>query len=288
MGRLVALVCNDPDRLACALAPVRDALQAGTPAASGVGSYQGGDVLLRRRPTTSGSHVDFFDVVHGLRTDTFIAHARTPTVGDNRNENTHPFRFRSWLFAHHGTLPGFGAAAGTVELDRPSAQQEALSEVLRAEIPDFLLRNLHGQTDSELLFHLFLTRLHESQHLDIPETRLVDAEAALHRTIRRLDDVLRERGLLTDAPSPFGAITLANGRFLLAAARGTSLQVRYTEGVRDCIVCREAGRSFTHEHLRAVLLVSDLPAGTPGFSTVRDGTVLAVARDLGITESLLR
>ena len=81
MGRLVALVCNDPDRLACALAPVRDALQAGTPAASGVGSYQGGDVLLRRRPTTSGSHVDFFDVVHGLRTDTFIAHARTPTVG---------------------------------------------------------------------------------------------------------------------------------------------------------------------------------------------------------------
>ena len=110
----------------------------------------------------------------------------------------------------------------------------------------------------------------------------------MHRTIRRLDDVLRERGLLTDAPSPFGAITLANGRFLLAAARGTSLQVRYTEGVRDCIVCREAGRSFTHEHLRAALLVSDLPAGTPGFSTVRDGTVLAVARNLGITESLLR
>lgn len=282
------MVCNDPDRVACALAPVRDALQAGTPPAWGVGSYQGGDVLLQRRPTASGTHVDFFDVAHEMRTDTFIAHARTPTVGDNRNENTHPFRYRSWLFAHHGTLPGFGLEAGTVELSRPSPAQEALTEALRAEIPDFLLRHVHGQTDSELFFHLFLTRLHETQHLDIPETRLVDAQAALHRTIRRLDDVLRERGLLKNGPSPFGALTLANGRFLLAAVRGVSLQVRYTDGVRDCIVCQKAGRSVTHDHLRSVLLVSDLAAGAPGFSAIGDGTVLAIARDLEITESPLR
>lgn len=282
------MVCNDPDRVACALAPVRDALQAGAPPAWGVGSYQGGDVLLQRRPTASDTHVDFFDVARDMRTDTFIAHARIPTVGDNRNENTHPFRYRSWLFAHHGTLPGFGVDAGTVELSRPSPAQVALTEALRSEVPDFLLRNLHGQTDSELLFHLFLTRLHETQHLDIPETRLVDAQAALHRTIRRLDDVLRERGLLKEGPSPFGALTVANGRFLLAAVRGASLQVRYTEGVRDCIVCREAGRAVGHEHLRAVLLVSDLPASTPGFSSIGEGTVLAIARDLGVTESTLR
>jgi len=172
---------------------VRDALLAQPPQgqprgfdAWGIGLYQGGDVLLKRRPQPTQGPIDFYAVASELRTDTFIAHARAATVGDNRNENTHPFRFRSWLFAHHGTLPGFGGE----DPARPSPRQMALADALRAEIPEFLLRNLHGQTDSELLFHLFLTRLYESNHLDA-DVRLVDAQAALHRT-----------GVLDQADSP--------------------------------------------------------------------------------------
>jgi len=77
----------------------------------------------------------------------------------------------------------------------------ALADALRAEIPDFLWRNVHGQTDSELLFHLFLTRLHESGQLDAPEVRMVDAQAALHRTLRRLDERLREHGAISANPA---------------------------------------------------------------------------------------
>src|SRR6201999_2340311 len=106
----------------------------------------------------------------------------------------------------------------------------------------FLQRNLHGQTDSELLFHLFLTRLHESGQInspDAPDVRLVDAQAALHRTLRRLDERLREHGAIDrEAHARFGALAVANGRFLMLAARGTPIAAAYTDGIRDCAVCR--------------------------------------------------
>ena len=44
-----------------------------------------------------------------LRADVLVAHVRTPTVGTLRTENTHPFRFRQWLFAQTGTVPEFAA-----------------------------------------------------------------------------------------------------------------------------------------------------------------------------------
>jgi glutamine amidotransferase len=292
MSRLVAMVCNDPSRVRCVLRPAQDALVA-TPDpverprgydAWGIGFYQGGEVLLMRRPQPTLGPVDFAAVAGELRTDTFIAHARAATVGDNRNENTHPFRFRSWLFAHHGTLPGFGPAAGTSDPARPSPQQLALTETLLAEIPDFLRRNLRGQTDSELLFHLFLTRLHEAGQLDVPEVRLADAEEALLVTVRRLDHVLKKRGL---DPHALGAVALANGRFLLAAARGPILWRFGIDGVKDCAECREPGpdnryKPVDHDHLRAVLLISDV-GEAPAFSAVPDGSLVSVARDLKVS-----
>ena len=291
MSRLIAMVCNDPDRLRCALLPVREALLA-LPAPSqprgfdawGIGFYQGGEVLLKRKPQPTAGPLDFFSIAAELRTDTFIAHARTATVGDNRNENTHPFRFRSWLFAHHGTLPGFAISGG--DPARPSAEQEALTEALLSEIPDFLRRNLRGQTDSELLFHLFLTQLHEAGHLDVADIRLGDAQAALHRTITRLDASLRARGI---DPTRLGVLALANGRFLLAACRGEPLYTSHTDGIADCPVCRvtESGQPHPvgHAHLRAVLLITELaPDATLPFTLVPDGTLLTIHRDLGVTE----
>jgi predicted glutamine amidotransferase len=298
MGRLVAMVCNDPDRVRCVLAPLQTQLVAAPDTearprgfdAWGIGLYQGGEVLLKRRPQPTLGPVDFHTIAGELRTDTFIAHARAATVGDNRNENTHPFRFRSWLFAHHGTLPGFGPSSGTTDPARPSSSQQALTEALLAEIPDFLRRNLRGQTDSELLFHLFLTRLHEVGQLDVAEVRLQDAQAVLRTTVARLDETLRARGL---DPQPLGTLALANGRYLIGAARGARLWVVETPGIRDCMVCRERGpdgraRPVDHEHLRAVLLISDLTeAPSPPFRLVDDDRVVSVARELTVNESPL-
>src|SRR5438309_1031527 len=114
MSRLLAYIGNDPERVQCVLHPGRKLLVADGAGADGwgVGFYQGGEVLLRRRPKPASGPVDFYDVAAELRTDVLIGHVRRATVGAAKNENTHPFRFRSWLFAHHGTIvPGSPRAA---------------------------------------------------------------------------------------------------------------------------------------------------------------------------------
>jgi len=112
MGRLFAYVANDPDRVRCALYPARKLLRVDSHAdvsfdSWGIGFYQG-EVLLQRRPKAPVDPVDFYEMSKELRTDCIVGHVRAGTVGSPKNENTHPFRFRSWLFAHHGTLPAWG------------------------------------------------------------------------------------------------------------------------------------------------------------------------------------
>src|SRR5207247_1233186 len=111
--------------------------------------------------------VDFYEAARDIRTDALIGHARSGTWGPPKNENTHPFRFRSWLFAHHGTI---------VEFDRVRGEMLKL-------IPDFLRRNIRGQTDSEHLFHLFLSLLHNAGKVDDPLITTKAAGQALVETL---------------------------------------------------------------------------------------------------------
>ena len=53
--------------------------------------------------------VDVAKVAGDVRADLLVGHVRSATVGGLRTENTHPFRYRQWLFAQTGTLPSFDA-----------------------------------------------------------------------------------------------------------------------------------------------------------------------------------
>ena len=112
MNLLLAYMATDPERLRAALAPHRERLrvpttEAGEAVAScGLGFYQGGEILLQRRPRLVAQDetlVDLYDLLKDLRTDTLLGqvrgHAATRLA---KNENTPPFRFRSFLFAHRG------------------------------------------------------------------------------------------------------------------------------------------------------------------------------------------
>jgi glutamine amidotransferase len=68
-----------------------------------------------------------------------IAHVRQKTVGPTRIENTHPFVASGWVFAHNGTLKDYAW--------------------MRAAISPGRTAQLRGDTDSELLFAYFLTKL---------------------------------------------------------------------------------------------------------------------------------
>ena len=137
MTRLLGYLANQSDRIRCALTLEEATLHFGAARADGwgVGSYQGSDVLLRRKPTEARDTVKLLDLVRDLRTTCAIAHVRTATVGARSLDNTHPFRYRHWLWAHNGTLPNFADA------------RRKLTE----EVPEHIARNVRGDTDSELV-----------------------------------------------------------------------------------------------------------------------------------------
>jgi predicted glutamine amidotransferase len=276
MSRLFAWMGNDPARVACALHPARKALvvPAETPGTKidswGIGFYQG-EVLLQRRPKAPTEELDFYEVARELRTDAIIGHARAGTVGKPKNENTHPFRFRSWMFAHHGTVP-----------DYPRVHQELLSSV-----PDFLARNIRGQTDSEVLFHLFLAYLHGTNKLDEGRVSTAMVRDALRSTLKRVEELSG-----ADAwKAGECALAVTNGRILVATRHGAPVNVHRVDSITDCAVCREQAPQFgrdkriDHEHLRSILIVADAPApSTVGsqWSEVPPDSFAAVNHDLHV------
>src|SRR5690349_5573013 len=127
MGRLIGYMANRTDRLAEALAEEKVAVGPASGIESdawGIGFYQGGEVLHKKRPRSAleRESLEWVDVAGNVRSDCAVIHFRTATVGDYRSENTHPFRMRQWLFAHSGTVHGF----------------DAVRDALLESMPDFL------------------------------------------------------------------------------------------------------------------------------------------------------
>lgn len=274
MTRLFGFMCNEPDRVACALHPVRDTLVAkGVPDGWGLAFFQGGEVLLQRHPKQpTGGVLDFYKQLKDLRTDYLVGVVGEP--GTNKLENTQPYRLRSWVWAQSGRIPEFGAV-----------QQRLLDNV-----PDFLRRNIRGQNDAEILFHLYVAFLHDANKLDDPNIRVTDAAKALSGALLMLDKLRHESASHGDAN-----INLAttNGRILLLARRGGAMWMRRTQGMVDCQKCRESNpemreekRRMPHEHLRSVLVVCEPETlADDGWEEMPKDSVVAVARDL--TTSIL-
>jgi len=264
MIRLFVYVGNEPERIKCALYPANEALVTDireNPDGWGLGFFQGGEVLLHRQPKAQPGQVDFYSRLRELRTDVVVGHVREATVGKAQKlENTHPFRFRSWLFAHSGTVASFEAVKG---------------ELLES-VPDFLRRNIRGNTDSEHLFHLFLAFLHDGGKLEDPNITTDEASAAMRATVAFIERLSHGAG---GSKSELNLV-VTNGRILLAVRHGRPMGLIRTHGIADCPVCREEGRApderrTTHDLLRSVLVLSngELPAG---FESLPESSILSI------------
>jgi glutamine amidotransferase len=177
----------------------------------GIGFYQAGEVLLRRRPVDERELIDLVPVIEGVRTDVLIGHVRRPTVGALRTENTHPFRYRQWLFAQTGTIFGFGA----------------LRDRLLESQPEFLRRNVRGDTDSELFFYLFLSFLHDAGHLSDGNGSPEHVRSALRASVSLVDRLSAEEGF----PRNTGDLLVTNGEYLVGLHRGEATQAADRQGM---------------------------------------------------------
>lgn len=179
----------------------------------GVGFYQAGEVLLRRRPMDDRSTIDVASLTRDVRTDALIGNVCEPSFGEPRTQNTQPFRYRDWLFAHHGRVNKF----------------ERLRDRLAESIPDFLRRNVRGETDSELVFFLYLSFLHDAGQLRGPTPPTAVTEA-LRGTCALLDRLAHEEG--ADDAGVMGLL-VSNGELIAGLSRNADMAFRPVRGEND-------------------------------------------------------
>jgi len=216
MARLFGLIGNRADLASRVLHHEADALRVtsrGAPLGWGVGFYQGGEVLMRRRPIDDHASLDVAKLAGDVRADVLVGHVRNATVGALRTENTHPFRYRQWLFAQTGTLPSF----------------EAIRERLVGSVPEFLRSSIRGESDAEILFYVFLSFLHDAGRLNDGLTEPGHVRDALRSSVAVVDGMAAEVG---GSPASIN-VMVSNGENIFALHRGAQMGYRTFHGKAD-------------------------------------------------------
>lgn len=271
MSLAFALITTDPNLLRCELHRLRGEVRLTPEGASynalGVGSYATEDVLLHRGPSTTPP-ADLTRLQYEERSPALLFHGRALPIGMSLDDNTQPFRFRRWLFAHAGELSGY----------------RQYKQALWEELPEYLKRIVRGETDSEVTFALFLDRLRERGHLDEtldavePQTALVELAAAG----RRLQALGDSHG---GAPSTVNLIA-TRPELLVAVRRGPQpLYFRELQGESTCAACELTRRTpetearvRAHERRRSVAVATH-PVDPQRWTELREGEGLAAGPD---------
>jgi glutamine amidotransferase len=180
MSRVLALVGNRPDVCGVAAKKYANLLRVethGKPLGWGIGFYQHGEALLRRRPLDDREMIEI-SALNDISSGLLIAQIRTPGMGALRTENTPPFRYRDWLFAQRGTMLGF----------------EQIRTPLLERLPEFLRCNLRGETDGEAMFYSFLSCLDEAVSLESDRITAAQIREGLRGALARADQLLSRAG----------------------------------------------------------------------------------------------
>jgi len=300
MARLIGLFGNRSDLVArvveheARILDVRDRSGRASLGGWGVGFHQNGEVLIRKRPLEARAELSIGELVHDVRADSVIVHVRASEDASidasgarkavEGAENTHPFRYRQWLFAQTGSLPGF-----------PRTRERLLESV-----PDFLRSQIRGEADAEVLFTVFLSFLHDSGGLD---SAFGDGAArALRSTIALADAVGAEFG---QPPAAINAL-LGNGEVLFGLHRGRPMAFREFSGRSDIAALTPNEPTGTRKpdpsNVHYVVLASDFVVEAPserhelggvdadamaGWRSVEPGSLVLVRRGAApVVESL--
>jgi glutamine amidotransferase len=272
MARLFGIIGNRPDLASRVLAFEGEALRArsrGVPLGWGMGFYQGGEVLMRRRPIDERPEIDVGKLAADVRADLVVGHVRHATVGPLRTENTHPFRYRQWLYAQTGTVTEF----------------EQVRERLVASVPDFLRGGIRGDTDAEVVFHVFLSFLHDAGRLNDGQVEPERVREALRSTLAVVDGMTAEVGAGSGATKI--NLIVSDGDKLVAVHRSdTAMRLRVLTGKSDADLVigddpqlRRKIPELSRMHFS--LCASDFDEGPPNgrWKAVADCAIVTMARD---------
>lgn len=238
----------------------------------GVAYYHEGAPHLTRSPTTALGDQLFHRLSGVVSSQTVIAHVRKATQGELSVLNCHPFQYGRWVFAHNGDIPRF------------PEHRERLLQHVSPEQRRFIL----GDTDSEIVFHLILSRMAQDGPLS-QRRGVVQVTAAVRDTlafVRELCDGPDEstRCLLT--------VMLTDGDTLVAAHGGKDLLLStHKTRCADRDSCPSLSRECeapTHEGRVNHCIISSEPLlGENVWTPLRAGDVIAVDHAMQLSRSRL-
>ncbi len=150
----------------------------------------------------------FREITAVVATRTFLAHIRQATVGDVGVLNCHPFQHGRWTFVHNGQIGRYAA-------------DPTLHERVAALVDPRFARYILGDTDSEVIFHIFLSRL--ARLVEDIHNVGVNADHAITALRHTVLDLLALDGHQDEDNPTKLTVLLTNGHLMLGYRRGVEL-----------------------------------------------------------------
>lgn len=175
----------------------------------GVSYYIGGAPHIIKSDRTAINDSLFKKVSGVVSSQTVLAHVRNATLGQVNILNTHPFQYGKWTFAHNGNIKGF---------------DQFRDQILRLITPE-LRRFILGNTDSEIIFYYFLTKLQNDLDLNTKNVNIDELSRSLQAAIKGLVDIIGPYSKIDDAGEQETYLTfiLTNGDTMIAHQGGKHL-----------------------------------------------------------------
>lgn len=265
MCRLYALRANEPTRVECSLVRAQNALMAQSRADReglmhghgwGVADYADGLPVIEKNTWAAYHGEHFQKKAARIYAHTVVAHVRRATVGAPSPENTHPFAYGRWIFAHNGTVPHFDQLRERFLENTDAVQHESI----------------HGETDSEHVFHYLLTLWARAPNADL----LVTVRKGLQQIIGWAREIDPEARVSLN-------IVLTDGRRLVGARLNRSLWFLERDHTFTCPIC---GKPHVHHEprigYRSVEVASEPLTDESDWKGVPNGTVYSVDADFAL------
>jgi predicted glutamine amidotransferase len=163
----------------------------------GLGWYGSGEgPAVYRSVEPAWGDANLRELAAHIESPLFMTHVRAAIGSPIQETNCHPFRRGQWLFVHNGYIADF----------------HLLRRDLMLEIAPDLFAEVHGSTDTEVVFHLALTFGLEQ-----------DPIAALERTVGVIESAAERRGIAGAVQATFGVL---DGESLWAVRYSSQGQAR--------------------------------------------------------------
>ena len=195
----------------------------------------------------------FVEIASSIWSEAAIAHVRAATVGRVAEQNTHPFTFGTWAFAHNGTVDEFEHVATRLDIG-PFGPPV-------------------GQTDSEMVFLWLLNRMGD-YGLD-PYKTATSLEPVVELLADAVLDLVDISVLSGASRPPKLNLLVSDGRHMAASRWGNTLYWTHRRGVRDCAVCGVSHCPDADDTYRSVVIASE-PLTDEHWREVPEGTVLGI------------